>query len=156
QAAFAQRNHAFFASHALDFRSGAAIDNHLADAIGQVEEFANSGAAVETSAGAFETAGAFHESHAGPGCDVQTCFFQLLIGIALGFFAVGANDADQALGHDAIQGGNEIVRLDAHVDEAADDVGDVVGVNSGENEVSGKGGLDGDLRGFLVADFADH
>src|SRR5262249_34584151 len=50
----------------------------------------------------------------------------------------------------------EIVRLDTHVDEAADDVGDVVGVDGSKDQVSGERGLDGDLCGFLVADFADH
>ncbi len=32
----------------------------------------------------------------------------------------------------------------------------VVGVNGGENQVAGERGIDGDLRGFLVANFADH
>ena len=67
-----------------------------------------------------------------------------------------ANDAHQPLRQDAIQRGNEIVRLDAHVDETADDVGHVVGVDGGEHQVAGERGLNGDLRGFLVANFADH
>src|ERR1700690_1839986 len=72
------------------------------------------------------------------------------------FLAMLADHANQALGHDAIQRGHEIIRLDAHVDKAADYVGDVVGVNRGEDEVARKRGIDGDLRRFLVADFADH
>src|SRR5208283_1311829 len=50
--------------------------------------------------------------------------------------------------------GDEI-RFDTHVHEAGDGAGGVVGVQRGENQVAGEGGLHGDLRGFLVADFAD-
>ncbi len=32
----------------------------------------------------------------------------------------------------------------------------VVGVDGGEHQVAGEGGVDGNLSGFLVADFADH
>ena len=32
----------------------------------------------------------------------------------------------------------------------------VIGVNRGEHQVAGERGIDGDLRGFLVANFADH
>ncbi len=47
-------------------------------------------------------------------------------------------------------------RLDAHVDEAGDGAGGVVGVHGGEHEVAGERGLDRDLGGLLVADLADH
>ncbi len=67
-----------------------------------------------------------------------------------------ADHADEALRENAIESGNEIVWFDAHVDEAADHVGDVVGVDGGENEMAGERGLNGDLRGFFVANFADH
>ena len=70
--------------------------------------------------------------------------------------ATFADHAHQALGHDAVQGGNEVIGFDAHVDETADHVGHVVGVHRGEHQVAGERGIDGDLRGFLVADFADH
>ncbi len=32
----------------------------------------------------------------------------------------------------------------------------IVGVDGGEDQVAGERGVDGDLRGFLVANFADH
>ena len=47
-------------------------------------------------------------------------------------------------------------RLDAHVDQTGDRARRVVGVQRGEHEVAGQRGLDGDLGGLLVADFADH
>src|SRR4029077_7432444 len=70
--------------------------------------------------------------------------------------AIRANHANQPLRHDAVERGNKVVGFDAHVNKAADDVGYVVGVHGGEDQVSGERGLNGDLRGFLVADFADH
>ena len=73
-----------------------------------------------------------------------------------GLLAMLANQANEALRQDAVQRGDEIVGLDTHVDEAADHVGDVVGVNGGEDEVASQRGLNGDLGRFLVADFADH
>ena len=47
-------------------------------------------------------------------------------------------------------------RLDAHVQEAPEHVDHVIGVNGGEHQVAGKRRLDGDLRGFVVANFAHH
>ena len=46
-------------------------------------------------------------------------------------------------------------RLDAHVDQARDRAGGVVGVQRGEHQVTGEGRLDRDFRHFQVADFAD-
>jgi hypothetical protein len=156
QAAFAESDHALFDGAAFDFGSGAAIDDHFANAVGQVEKFADGGAAMITRTGAFETASTFGEDDVGPSGGIETSFLKLDRRKFPGTFAVFADYANEALGHDAVQSGDEVVRLDAHVDEAANDIGNVVGVNGGENQMSGKGGLNGDLRGFLVADFADH
>src|SRR6185437_3807441 len=70
--------------------------------------------------------------------------------------AVLANQTDQALRQDAIQRGNKVVRLDSHVEEASNDIHDVVSVDCGEYQVAGERRLNGDLRGFRVADFANH
>src|SRR4029077_7226668 len=48
EATLAQSDHAFFASDALDLRSGPAIHDHFAYAVGQIEQLANSRAAVES------------------------------------------------------------------------------------------------------------
>ena len=69
--------------------------------------------------------------------------------------AVFADGADEPLRKDAVQRGDEVVRLDAHVQEASKHVDYVVGVDGGEDEVSGERRVDGDLRGLRVADFAD-
>src|SRR6185437_10075432 len=72
------------------------------------------------------------------------------------FLAIGANHAHQALREDAVQGRNEVIRLDPHVDETANHVGDVVGVDSCEYQVARERRLNGDLRRLLIANFADH
>src|SRR5712692_7181927 len=156
QPAFAQSDHAFFASDALDLRSRPAIHDHFADAVGQVEQFANCRAAVITGARAFQAPGALGKRDVPPHSRIEAGFFQFLGRISLGLLAIWTDHANEPLRHDAVESGDKVVRLDAHIDEAADDVGHVVGMDSGENEVAGEGRLDGDLRGFLVANFADH
>ena len=46
--------------------------------------------------------------------------------------------------------------LDADVDQAGDRAGRVVGVQGGEDEVTGQGGVDGDGGRLHVADFPEH
>src|SRR5208282_2219455 len=55
-----------------------------------------------------------------------------------------------------VQCGDKVVRLDAHVEEAPQHVDHVIGVDGGEHEVAGQRRLDGDLGGFVVANFAHH
>ena len=49
----------------------------------------------------------------------------------------------------------KVVGLNAHVEKTPQHIHNIVGVDGREDEVTGQGGVDGDLRGFLVADFAD-
>src|SRR6266851_4972705 len=156
QAAFAQCGHSFFASHALDFRRRPAVHDHFADAVGQVQQCANRSAPVKSRAGAFQTAGALDQRDIAPHQGIESRFRQLFRGMFLRPLAIRADYADETLRHDAVERGNKVVRLDAHVDEAPDDVGYVVGVHGSEHQMPGERGLNGDLRGFLVADFADH
>src|SRR5713101_1087400 len=154
--AFSQRDHSLFTGHALDFRRGPAIHDHFPDAVGQIQQLTNRGPPMKSRARTFQTPGTFANRDASPHGGIQAGFLQLLRTIFLWLLALRTNHAHQALRHDAIQGGDEIIRLNTHVDEASDDVGHVVGVDRGEDQVAGESGLNGDLRGFLVADFADH
>ena len=70
--------------------------------------------------------------------------------------AVLAQRPRQALGDDAVQRAGDEEGLDAHLDQAGDRAGRVVGVQRGEDEVAGERALDGDLRRLAVADLADH
>ena len=70
--------------------------------------------------------------------------------------AVRADLAHQALGQDADQGGGDQEVRDAQVEQARDRRRRVVGVQRGEHEVAGEGGLHRVLRGLGVADLAHH
>src|SRR6266852_1583385 len=156
QAAIAQSNHALFAIDALDLRSRPTIHDHLPDAVVQVKQFANCRPAMIAGTRAFQASGACRERDVSPNCGIETRFLEFLRRISPGLFAVWTDYANEPLRHDAVQSGDKVVGLNTHVDEAADDVSHVVGVDGGENEVAGERRLDGDLGGFLVADFADH
>ena len=47
-------------------------------------------------------------------------------------------------------------RFNAHVGQARDGTGRIVGVQSGQHQVTCHGGLDGNLRGFKIANLANH
>ena len=66
--------------------------------------------------------------------------------------ALVAEPAGQALGDDAVEGAADEEGLDAHLDQTGGGRGGVVGVQGGEHEVPGEGGLDGDGRRLPVAD----
>src|SRR5215472_5415231 len=67
-----------------------------------------------------------------------------------------ANRAHQPLRQHTIQRGDEIVRLHSHVEEAAEHVYHVIGVHGREDQMSRQRRLDGDLRGFRIANLAHH
>ncbi len=73
----------------------------------------------------------------------------------VGGAAVLADGPQQPLGEHAFQGGGDEEWLGAHVNEAGDGTGRVVGVQGGKHEVSGQGRLDGNLGGLKVADLTD-
>jgi hypothetical protein len=70
--------------------------------------------------------------------------------------AVGAVLAHQALGQDPDEGRGDEEVGDTEVQEARDGRRGVVGVQGGEDEVAGEGGLDGVLGGLGVPDLAHH
>jgi hypothetical protein len=69
---------------------------------------------------------------------------------------VVADVAHQPLREDAIERGDELIRLDPHVEEAPENVEDVVRVNRREHQVTGERRVDGDLRRLVVADLPHH
>src|SRR5207245_1530491 len=81
---------------------------------------------------------AFGKRDISPHSRIEACFLQFFRRIPLGFLAACTNHANQTLRHDAVEGGDKVVRLNAHVDEAADNVGNVVGVDGSEDEVAGE------------------
>ena len=67
-----------------------------------------------------------------------------------------AQPPDQPLRDHRAQGARQQERFDPHVAHPGDRARRVVGVDGGQHEVPGERGLDRDLGGFAVADFADH
>ena len=70
--------------------------------------------------------------------------------------ALLADAAHESLCHNGAHGGGHEEGLHAHIDESCDGARRVVGVQGAEHQVTGEGGVDGDVGGFKVADFTDH
>ena len=86
-----------------------------------------------------------------PICALNACGGRRVVRL----LAVLAEHAHEALGEHGFERGGDEIRLDAHVHQPRHRAGRVVGVQRGENQVAGQRRLHGDLRRFLVADFAD-
>ena len=69
--------------------------------------------------------------------------------------ALAAQLAGQPLGEDGVQRRADQERLDVHLGEPDDGARRVVGVQRRQHQVTGERGLDGDLRGLVVADLAE-
>src|SRR5262249_14127214 len=136
-------------------RAGALFEQHLANLVVELEEFMDGGAATIAGTGALHAACALLETEATPLGGVEAA--ELEFGVGVGDLAAAevADGADEALGENAVERRDEVVGLNTHVEEAAEHVDDVVGVDGGEDEVAGERGVDGDLRGLGVADLTD-
>ena len=65
-----------------------------------------------------------------------------------------AKRAHQTLRGQTVDGGGEQIILYAHVEQAGDGAGGIVGVQRRKDQMAGERGFDRDLRRFEVADFA--
>ena len=146
--------------HAIEdgarFEGGAGFfaDDHAAEGFGDRTDFVDGGPSTVTGLAAVFAAGTFVEFEVlgDGGAD----FAKVFDGIRGLGFAIGADGAEKALGEETANHTGEEEGLDAHVEEAGDAGDGVVGVEGGENEVTGHGGTDGDFAGFEVTNFADH
>ena len=69
---------------------------------------------------------------------------------------MGTETSHQSLTEDAIdRGGNQVI-FQAHVEEASDPAGRVIGVQRGQHQVAGQRRLHSDAGGFDVTHFTDH
>ena len=78
-----------------------------------------------------------------------------IIGPIRGRRAGRAQPAHQPLGHHRAEAAANRVRLDAHVQQQADDLAGATRVKRGQGHVTGQGGLERDLGRGPIADFAD-
>src|SRR5258708_4688929 len=151
-----QESHAFVADDAFDFRGRPAADDHLTDVVGQVQQFGDRTAATEARTGAFQAADTLDKLNLGPEVRIESRGAQHFRRIAYRPLAVHAYNTHHPLRQNTIQGRDEVIRLNSHVNEAADNVGNVVRMHGRKYQVSGQRGLNRDLRCFIVSNFADH
>src|SRR5260370_2994300 len=117
EATFAQSDHTVVAGDALDFRSRSSVNNHLANPVGKVEQFADRCAPVVPGTRTFQATGAFTELGGLRGFCLKPCFTNFVDGKLLGALTIRTDDAYQALRHNAIQRGNEVIGFHTHVNE---------------------------------------
>src|SRR5215467_1763727 len=91
QPALPQSDHTFLARHALNFRGGAAINDHLANVVGKVEQLANRRSSMIPSAGTLQTSGALADLRRVQVLRFETGFLGLLGSEFPGAFAVRTN-----------------------------------------------------------------
>src|SRR5947199_4558607 len=119
---FAEEQHSFFLCSFLDFRGRTAVENHGSDTVREVEKFRNRGAAVEPGAIAVDAAGAFPELRAAELLRIESRLDDEGVGIADLMLARVADFPHQALRKDAVERRDEVVEIDLHVEEAAENV----------------------------------
>lgn len=136
--------------HAAD---GGICEDDIAEFIVEIQEFKEGAAAAITGAEAADTA------HGGVGdgfaLQVTAQASRDAGGDGDGGFAGWAQEADQTLGEDEVKRVGDEVRLDLEVKESKDGGDGFFGVDAGEDQVAGHGGLHGGAGGFLIADFAN-
>ena len=70
--------------------------------------------------------------------------------------AIWTDFANQTLRQYAQQRRTQKERLNAHVGQSCDGTGGIVGVQRGQNQMTGHGGLNGNLCGFKIANLTNH
>src|SRR6185436_12150192 len=129
-----------------------AVVNHRTHRVIDHHQLVNAGAASEAliavGAGAIERRG-WRRSR-----QIQQA--PLVLAGDIGFLAVRVQHAHQALSENADQARGKQEGFHTHVAQTSERTDCGVGVQRGHHQVSRERGLHGDVRGFQVADFADH
>jgi len=89
------------------------------------------------------------------GQDLVDLFF-LFPGHDMFSAAMRAKPAYETLADDGVYRRDEEIWLNADIDQARDDTGGIIGVESGQHEMAGERSLDGDFGCFQITDFSDH
>src|ERR1035438_8246141 len=148
--------HAFALGGAANLAAGVLRQSDLAHVVGHLQQFVDRGPSAEAGVRALDATLSFIERSVSPFLRIQTAGLQLFDGIMDLFFAEFADHSHQPLRQNAVQRRNEVVGLDSHVEEAAQHVHHVVGVDGGEHQVAGERRVNGNLRRLGVANFAHH
>ena len=148
QTFLAQGAHTEFDRLLAENDPGGALVDHLTQRVVESQGLVDRAPAPVARVIAFGTAAAFIELLVADFVGGKTEERQLVLGGLVGLNAARADATDKTLRHDQFERGGNKERLHAHIDKAGDCAGRVVGVERGEDQVAGEGGLDGDLRGF--------
>src|ERR1051326_7586114 len=139
QGRFTQEAHAFLARGTADFRCWLFFQDHFADAVTDIQKLMDRGTPTKSGSRTLDAALAFVKGNLSPLRGIEAAGFQDFWCVMNDGSALVANQTHKPLGQNAVQSRNEVVRLDSHVEEAADDVDHVVGVDGGEDQVTGQG-----------------
>ena len=153
---FAQGDHAQFDGLLSDDNRRRTLIDKEADGVGGDQEFENAAAALVAGVVAVGAAAAVVKNLVADVVRREVEQGKLAFGRLEWGAALFADGADEALGQDGHQGGGDEERLHAHVNQAGDGAGGVIGVKGAQDQVAGEGGLDGDLGGLQVAHFPQH
>ena len=151
-----EERHPLFFGRPLDVGGRPLLEDHLADPVRHVEQLGDRRPSTVSRTVAVDAALSFIEGEVRVARGVQAGVLELLARRLDGLFATVADQTYKPLRENTVEGRDEIVRLDLHVEEPPDDVDNVVGVNRREHEVTRQGRLDRDLCRLLVPDLADH
>ena len=156
QRGLTQRAHAAFDGHVFDLEEVFGAVDEVADGVVDGKDLEDAGAAEVAGVAAADAAGAFFDDDPFAGRGLQVEHAGLLHAERAVAFAVFADAAHEPLRHRADERRRDEKGLDTEVDQARDRRRRIVGVQRRENEVAGQRGLNGILRGFLIANLADH
>src|SRR5882724_409846 len=92
----------------------------------------------ETGSRAFDAALTFFKRHRLPHRRIEAAVDKSLAVVMYFFAAMFADQSYEPLRQDAVEGRDEIVRVDTHVEKTAEHVDHIVGVHRGEHQVTGQ------------------
>src|ERR1700674_585260 len=156
QSGLTQEPHALIASGSPALGSALLQQNHFADTVAQIEQLVDGSSPAESRPSTFNAALSFIEVDLRPHLRIEAAGLENPGGIVRFRGAGFENQPHQPLRQNAVQSRNEVVRLNAHVEKAPNDIDHVISVDSCENQVTGERGLNRDLRRLRVADFPNH
>ena len=149
--------HSFFVSGTLDFRCRPPRNDHVANAVGEIQQFVDGRSAAKPGAVAFQAAFALDKIEIRillPDRDPTPS--DSCSGCRTGLRQFAQIMRTSRWAKNAVQRRNEVVRIHSHIQKSAENVDHVVGVNRRKHQVTGQRGLNRDLRGFHVADLSHH
>src|SRR5262249_35017566 len=138
----------------LQLYGGGSYQNQFTDVVVNFHYFVEAAAALVTAVVAHRASTAFAHFYPLRLVGSEPSFDQGLYWQVEFLASVFADATHQALGNDHVDRSGYQEWLNAHVHQAADGFWSAVGVQCGEHQVAGEGGLDGNFRGFEVADLA--